>query len=175
MDMDPKQFYQKLSELTYWEFPGHGRSPKTTNVKQTSKVRAIKERRVSRYRDPLELYPELEQGWVPPEIEQEEDLDEELEDTKPKKSGQITEDRVNLTVCPRIIALKNTQTTCEDCGDCVESRRIEHQKILHPKPHWRKWCSGCNLYLNPLTMTYNLPSQYALSKIISNPDNPDAE
>jgi hypothetical protein len=167
--MDPKQFYQKLSELTYWEIPGHGRLAKTTNVKQTAKVKALKEQRVSNYRDPMEVYPELAQGWVPPEIEDEViDDEEELDlEPKPKRIVKIIEDRTNLTVTPRIIAIKNCEQQCGDCGDRVKDRRIIHQRVCDPKPHWRHWCGGCNLYWNPVTKTYSIASQYAFRTISS--------
>ena len=173
--MDPKTFYQKLSELTYWEFPCHGKWGRTTNVKQTAKVKALKEQRVANYRDPMEAYPELAQGWVPPQIEDE--LDSELDELEsesesepalgPKRTGKIDQDTVNLTIVPRIIAIKNLDQTCEDCGDQVRDRRQIHQRICNPKPHWRHWCSGCNLYWNPMTETYSIASQYAFRAISS--------
>lgn len=177
--MDQKTFYQKLSELTYWEFPGHGRLAKTTNVKQTSKVKALKEKRVAQYRDPMEVYPDLANGWVPPKI-QDEDLEDEEEQpdaqakVKIKRTGRITEDTTNLTISPRIIAIKNLERPCEDCGDTVQERRVMHQRICDPKPHWRHWCSGCNLYWNPVTETYSIASQYAF-RVISDIPNSDTE
>jgi len=166
--MDQKTFYQKLSELTYWEFPGHGRLAKTTNVKQTAKVKALKEKRVANYRDPMEVYPELAQGWVPPQIEDDESDEDELElEPAPKIRGKIQEDRTNLTIGPRIIAIKNQDQICGGCGDSVRERKVIHQRVCDPKPHWRHWCGGCNLYWNPVTETYSIASQYAFRAISS--------
>ena len=151
--MDPKQFYQRLSELTYWDFPEHGRTAKTVNTKPTTRTRQIQSQLIARWRDPLERYPQLLEGQYQPEIEEEsEDEDDEDQDTldnpKPLVHNDSESRQPNLSQAPRIIAVRHEPKQCEDCDGTYTERTVNSQLIPGAEPYWRNYCTACSHYWN---------------------------
>lgn len=70
----------------------------------------------------------------------------------------------NPTLPVVITKVKVAGSDCSDCGKwCEQGQRQELKKYLSPKPHWRKRCVNCNLFLNPETGKYDIEPTRATS------------
>ncbi len=142
--MDPKQFYQKLTELTYWDFPNHGRATKTHKAKPTVKTRKEQARLIARWQNPLEQYPGLLDS--PLEIEEEpEDWDEQEQDDAKTQIPERESLQPNATQPPRIIALRTQPTACDSC-DRTYTERVMTSQWIKEQQCWRQSCSACGEY-----------------------------
>lgn len=160
--MDPKLFYQKLSELTYWDFPENGKSARTVNIKQTTVTRALQRKLIANWQNPLERYPQLLEGQYQPEIEPECLDTEDEEDEEPQEqedSAPPTTKIPNLSQAPRIIAVRAQPKTCEDCGIIYTERRVNSQRMYDPEPHWRHNCTACGQSWNSKNSPGSLDQQ----------------
>jgi hypothetical protein len=68
----------------------------------------------------------------------------------------------NPTEGVEIRHVKQSKTSCGDCGKQVVDRRIWNRVLWTPERHWRKTCSACNLTQHPVTRQYTVSNNTVL-------------
>lgn len=140
MDMDPKEFLRRLSEVSEWHRPqlGPQGSPSVSKGRGPKKIKhpgpiteqqleAMTEHEVKRYYDQL-------MAW--------------------------REAQPNDSVAPEIIRVKCQAKDCEDCyKHCPEGRKVEKKLHQTANPHWRELCVECQMYKSPLTGLFEIPKR----------------
>lgn len=143
--MDQEEFLRRLSEVSEWHRPqtgpnGQPSTRKGYQVKLVPHPGAITEEELAEMSDQeAQAYYEQLVAW--------------------------REQQPNLSVPPEIVKVKHQPTNCDDCGRlCPEGRRVERKLHQTAQPHWREYCTTCELYKDPHTGKFDLPKLGAHQK-----------
>lgn len=61
----------------------------------------------------------------------------------------------------RVKSIDPLDPRCEDCNKTTGIRTIEFTLMpTKPQPHWRKFCTNCKCYWNPITHCYDLKNYH---------------
>ena len=62
----------------------------------------------------------------------------------------------NPTIGWCIKNLKTVEEQCNDCGDSVKNRIVQHKLYFSPRKHWRENCKNCQMIRDPYTEEFTL-------------------
>ena len=77
---------------------------------------------------------------------------------RPKETGpkpEIAADE-NHTVPLALLEIKHPSVDCTDCSVPVVNRQVHIKKYQTPYAHWKRYCTNCQKYQNPITGEYSM-------------------
>lgn len=88
---------------------------------------------------------------IDPDCDQDPDSDQDQDQNTPM---------INNTAAPEITRIKVPRSQCHNCGRQVNVACHTEKKFYHlmNRPHWREHCVTCDLWKNPYTGVFDVPS-----------------
>ena len=63
----------------------------------------------------------------------------------------------------QLVKIEYAEHPCIHCGVVIEQEKYTVRKYQSPRPHWRKSCENCKLWMDPTTGKYSLTTHEANS------------